>query len=93
MLLALLKALGRKIPCIPPLFHDNKVIADLKEKSEIFNCFIAKQCSSIDNKNALLTPYLLQTNHSRMLISRWRIRKTYNKNAKPNKDIFLYPKI
>ena len=33
----LLKTLlnGRKIPCIPPLFHDNKFITDFKEKSKI----------------------------------------------------------
>ena len=35
----LLKTLlkGRKIPCITPLFHDNKFITDFKEKIEIFN--------------------------------------------------------
>ena len=33
---ALLKILlnNRKIPCIPPLFRDNKFIVDFKEKSE-----------------------------------------------------------
>ena len=35
----LLKTLlnGRKVPCIPPLFHDNKFITDFREMSEIFN--------------------------------------------------------
>ena len=35
----LLKTLlnGRKVPCIPPLFHDNKFITDFRELSEIFN--------------------------------------------------------
>ena len=35
----LLKTLlnGRKVPCIPPLFHDNKFITDVREMSEIFN--------------------------------------------------------
>ena len=28
---------GRKVPCIPPLFHDNKFITDFREMSEIFN--------------------------------------------------------
>ena len=43
----LLKTLlnGKKIPCIPPIFHDNKFITDFKEKSEILNSFFAKQCS------------------------------------------------
>ena len=40
----LLKTLlnGRKISCIPPLFHDNKFITNFKEKSEIFNSHCAK---------------------------------------------------
>ena len=29
----------KRIPCIPPLFHDNKFITDFKEKAQIFNCF------------------------------------------------------
>ena len=39
----LLKTLlnGRKIPCIPPLFHDNKFITDFKENYLL--TFIAKQ--------------------------------------------------
>ena len=36
---------ARKIPFIPPFFHDSKFIADFKEKSEIFRSFFAKQCS------------------------------------------------
>ena len=44
---------GRKIPCIPPLFPDNKFITNFKEKSEISNSFFAKQCSLIDNGSTL----------------------------------------
>ena len=29
----------KKIPCIGPLFHDNKFIIDFKEKAELFNSF------------------------------------------------------
>ena len=44
---SLLKTLlsNKEIPCIPTLFHDNKYIMDLQEKSEIFNCFFADQWS------------------------------------------------
>ena len=35
----------RKIPVIPPLFHNNKFVTDFKEKAERFNSFFAKQCS------------------------------------------------
>ena len=35
---SLLKTLlyGKKIPCIPPIFHDDKYIVDFQEKSEFF---------------------------------------------------------
>ena len=38
---SLLKTLlnGKKIPCIPPLFHDSKYIVDFQEKSKISKCF------------------------------------------------------
>ena len=58
---ALLKTFlnSRKIQYIPPLFHDNKFIADFKKKSEIFNSFFAKQFSLIDNGSTLPSLFLL----------------------------------
>ena len=43
--------LNKKIPCIPPLFHQNKYLIDFKKKVELFNCFFAKQCSIINNSS------------------------------------------
>ena len=62
----LLKTLlnGRKIPYIPPLFHDNKFIADFKEKNEIFNSFFAKQSPLIDNGRILPSLFPLTTEKS-----------------------------
>ena len=40
---------NRKIPVIPPLFHNNKFL----EKAELFNSFFAKQCSLIKNESKL----------------------------------------
>ena len=40
---------NRKIPVIPPLFHNNKFVTDFKGKVELFNSFFAKQCSLIKN--------------------------------------------
>ena len=42
---------SKKIPCIPPLFHQNKYVTDFKKKAELFNCFFAKQCSIINNSS------------------------------------------
>ena len=44
---------NRKIPVIPPLFHNNKSITDFKEKAELFNSFFAKQCSLSKNESKL----------------------------------------
>ena len=39
---------GKKIPCIPSLFHGDKYIVDFHEKSDIFNSFFVDQCSPIE---------------------------------------------
>ena len=52
---SLLKTLlnNKKIPCIPPLFHQGKYVTDFKKKAELFNSFFAKQCSIIQNSSKL----------------------------------------
>ena len=52
---------GKKIPCIPPLFHGDKYIVDFQEKSEIFNSFFADQCSPISNGSVLPSELPLRT--------------------------------
>ena len=44
---------NKKVPVIPPLFHENKFVTDFKEKDELFNVFFAKQCSLIKNSSKL----------------------------------------
>ena len=44
----------KKVPCIPPIFHDNKFVADFSKKADLFLIlFFAEQCSIIENKNVL----------------------------------------
>ena len=41
------------MPCIPPIFHENRFVTSFKEKAGLFNSFLAKQCSIIDNGNEM----------------------------------------
>ena len=38
---------NKRIPCIPPIFHENRFVTNFKEKAELFNSFFSKQCSII----------------------------------------------
>ena len=44
---------NKKIPCIPPLYHDDKFVCNFKEKSEIFNNYFAQQCSVINSNSTV----------------------------------------
>ena len=63
---SILKSLlnNNKIPCIPPLFHQNKYVTDLKRKTELFNCFFAKQCCIINNSSELPSNIYKKTDKS-----------------------------
>ena len=42
---------NKKIPLIPPLFHENKFVADFKEQTELFNSHFATQCPLVKNSS------------------------------------------
>ena len=44
---------GKKVPITPPLFINNKFVADFQEKANIFNSFFAKQCLPIPSSSVL----------------------------------------
>ena len=46
---------NKKIPLIPPLFHENCFITDFKEKAELFNSYYSNQCSFSNNCSILPT--------------------------------------
>ena len=50
------------VPCIPPIFHNNKLVTDFSKKADLFNSFVAKQCSVIENSSALSSSAVLITN-------------------------------
>ena len=55
---------NKKIPCIPPLLHENIFIIDFRRKAEIFNTFFVKQCSLINTSSVLLTTLTMKTRES-----------------------------
>ena len=54
--------IGKKYPCIPPLFENNEYITDFKKKVELFNSFFANQCSLINNNIQLQRTFSYKTN-------------------------------
>ena len=53
---------NKKIPCIPPIYHNNNYITDFKEKAQIFNDFFAKQCTLVENTSKLPTDSFKRAN-------------------------------
>ena len=51
-----------KVPCIPPLLHQNKYVVDFKEKCDLFNDFFSDQCSVIATNSVLPPDCLKLTN-------------------------------
>ena len=45
--------IGKKIPLIPPILINNKLISNFKEKENYFNDFFASQCTPVLNNNIL----------------------------------------
>ena len=44
---------GKKIPVIPPILVNNKLVTNFKDKANIFNHFFSKQCQPIPNNSTL----------------------------------------
>lgn len=53
----------KKIPLIPPLHDNNRIVTDTMEKANIFNKFFAKQCSLLETTSELPQSYLLTNHH------------------------------
>ena len=63
---SLLKMLlnNKEIPCIPPLYRNDKFVCNFKEKSKIFNNHFAQQCSVINKNSTVPERILNQTDAS-----------------------------
>ena len=45
----------KRVPLIPPLFHENKFVTDILEKAELFNSFFSKQYFLINKERSPYT--------------------------------------
>ena len=45
---------GRKIPVIPPLLTNNKIVSNFKTKADHSNIFFASHCTQLDNNSTIL---------------------------------------
>ena len=55
---------GRKIPVIPPLFIDDKLVSDFKEKASRFNEFFSLLCTPLNNGSECPSRPILVTNET-----------------------------
>ena len=85
---SILKAflINKKIPCIPPLFRNNKFISNFRDKAELFNNFFAQQYTLIDKSSEISLTLNTKTTKmlSSILVTRTDIVKII-KNLDPNK--------
>ena len=51
----------KKVPCIPPIFHDNKFVTDFSKKADLLNSCFAKQYLIIENNSVLPSLSILIT--------------------------------
>ena len=78
--------INKKIPCIPPLFNNNKFISNFRDKGELFNNFFAQQCTLIGNASEIHARLNIKTTKtlSSIPVTRADIAKII-KNFDPNK--------
>ena len=53
---------GNRVPLIPPLLVNNKIVLDFTEKANLFNDFFASQCTPISNSSILPSRNIFKTN-------------------------------
>ena len=53
--------MGKKVPVIPPILVNNKLVTNFKDKANIFNGFFSKQCQLIPNNSTLLSIQSFET--------------------------------
>ena len=52
---------GKKIPCIPPFYHYDKFVSDIKKKCDLFNSYFADQYTPLVNGSKLASVLIAHT--------------------------------
>ena len=37
--------MGKKIPCVPTIYDNNRYVTDFKEKCQLFNSYFSEKCT------------------------------------------------
>ena len=77
---------GKKVPCVPPIYDNNRYVTDFKEKCQLFNSYFSEQCTLLKNISTLPNTCSKHTNNilDTIIFSKEDIYKII-KNLDPNK--------
>ena len=53
---------GTRVPLVPPLLVNNRIVSDFTEKANLLNDFFASQCTPISNSSILPSRKFFKTN-------------------------------
>ena len=56
----------KKVPCVPPIYHNNnnnRYVTDFKEKCQLFNSYLSEQCILLKNIITLPNTYFKYANN------------------------------
>ena len=54
---------GKKVPCIPLIYDNNRYVTDFKEKCQLFNSYFSEQCTLLKNISTLPNTCSKHTNN------------------------------
>ena len=53
-----------KVPCVPPVYDNDRYVTDFKEKRQLFNFYFPEQCTLLKNISALPNTCSKHTNNT-----------------------------
>ena len=76
----------KKVPCVPPIYHNNRYVTDFKQKCQLFTSYFSEQCTLFKNISALPNTSSKHTNNilDTIIFPKEDIYKII-KNLDPNK--------